>query len=529
VRIDGAAIKDTSDLLWIADLPARWAKAHPNKPAIIFEERVATYADIDRGSALLCARWQAAGYSPGDRIGYFGRNSELFYYAYFACARGGFVLVPYNWRYAAPELAFTLADSRPRLLLHDAEFAELVDRAAAVLGTPLGRILSESPQPGSLRTLLNGPAVAPRRIERRFDAPFIQLYTSGTTGKPKGAVISHGAVSLFRNAYADTPQWEDWTKDDVALSAMPNFHVAGISFVMLAMTVGATVVHTADPSPSSLIRLSNAHGVTRIYMVPTIIRMVLEELEATGGQAPRYRGIYYGAAPIGVLLDRAIATFGCRFTQFYGMTEAATTHVLGPDDHDKARPHLMKSVGKPIAGVSMEIRRPDFTVCALREPGEIWIRSLMLMQGYANQPDACAEAIVDGWYRTGDGGYVDEEGYLYLTDRLKEMIISGGENVYPIEVENALRLHPAVRDVSVVGVPDEKWGEAVAAVIELKPGAATSFADLRAFAKERLAGYKCPRRIYVAEALPRTPSGKAQRGVARAMLGRYALLGGLPS
>jgi fatty-acyl-CoA synthase len=525
MRIDGAAIEDMSDLIWIADLPGHWAKKTPDKPAIIFEGRVATYADFDRGSAILCARWQAAGYRPGDRIGYFGRNNELFYYVYFACARGGYVLVPYNWRYAPPELAFALSDSSPRLVLHDPDFEDVVDAAFEGLEMPPKRILTESDDPASLRSILSDPAATPRPVERHFDDPFVQLYTSGTTGRPKGAIISHGAFSLFRNAYAATPQWEDWTADDVALSAMPNFHTAGIGFIMLAMTVGATVVHTADPSPASIIRLSNAHGVTRIYMVPTIIRMVLEELDATGGPAPRYEGVYYGAAPIGVLLDKAIATFGCRFTQYYGMTEAATTHVLGPADHDKSRPHLMRSVGKPLAGVSMEIRRPDMSVCAVREPGEIWIRSLMLMRGYANRPDATAEAVVDGWYRTGDGGYADEEGYLYLTDRLKEMIISGGENVYPVEVENALRMHPAVRDAAVVGSPDDKWGEAVTAVIEFKPGATTTFDELRSFSKTQLAGYKCPRLVYVTEALPRTPSGKAQRGVARATLGSFTLLG----
>ena len=429
MRVDGAMIENPENLIWVADIPRHWARHAPQKPAMIFEDRTATYADFDRGAASLCANWQAAGYRRGDRIGYFGRNSDLFYYVYFACARGGFVLASYNWRYAAPELQFVLADSKPRLLIHDDDFTALVEQACGGLEPAPVCIATEGSAPSTVRSLLSGPEKSPTAISYAHNDALLQIYTSGTTGSPKGALISHGAISLFRSAYASTPQWENWKTDDIALSAMPNFHIAGIGFVMLAMGVGATVVHTADPSPSSLVRLSNTHRTNRVFMVPTVVQMVMDELDATGCEVPRYDGIYYGAAPIGVLLQKAIATFGCRFTQFYGMTEAATTHVLGPDEHDPARPHLLKSVGRPIAGVSMMIRRPDGSRCALGEAGEIWIKSEMLMLGYANRPDDTAAAVVGGWYRTGDGGFVDEQNYLYLTDRLKEMIISGGENI----------------------------------------------------------------------------------------------------
>ena len=525
MRVDGATVTKRGDLIWIADLPSHWAAKFPSKPAMICEGRSVTYEDFDRGAERLCALWRDAGYQPRDRIGYLGRNSELFYFVFLACARGGFVLTPYNWRYAAPELQFALEDSRPRLLLCDRELTALAQKAMAPI-EPKPDFTSIDGDAPSVRAMIEGPPIPQPRRAYAFDDPFLQIYTSGTTGRPKGAVLSHGAMSFARLSYAETPQWENWLSSDVALSAMPSFHTAGIGFCLLTLTVGGTVVQTADPSPANLIKLSNQYHVNRIFMVPTIIRMVLEEIEASGVPAPKYDAVLYGASPIGALQAKAIAAFGCRFTQFYGMTEASgSTHVLGPDDHDPARPEPLKSVGRPMADISMEIRRPDGGLCAMREPGEIWIKSPMMMSGYANRPAETAAALVDGWYRTGDGGFTDEGGYLYLTDRLKEMIISGGENVYPIEVENALRAHPAVQDCAVVGTIDPKWGEAVTAALEFKPGASASFAELRAFVRERLAGFKCPQMIFIADALPRTPTGKLQRGVAKTMLSEFTLLG----
>jgi len=519
MRVQGCDIAGRDGMLWLADLPAHWTEIDGDRVAMIFEARRVRYADFAQGAARLCADWESRGWQPGDRIGYFGRNSDLFYQVLFACALGGYVLAGYNWRYAAPELAFVLQDSQPRVLFHDGDFDSLVQEACAGLTSAPERVATDAAEGSSLRRILEKQGRAPSRRPFGFDDPLVLMYTSGTTGQPKGALISHGAISLFRNAYASTPQWEDWRQEDVVLSAMPNFHIAGIGFVVKVFAAGATVVHTADPSPGNLIRLSNSHAVNRIYMVPTVIQMVLEELRTAGESAPRYDTIHYGASAISpTLLQEAIATFGCRFAQYYGMTEAATTHVLGPLEHDPARPHLMKSVGRPIAGVAAEIRRPDGSICAAGEPGEIWICSEMLMLGYYDRPDATAAAVANGWYRTGDGGYVDAEGYLYLTDRLKDMIITGGENVYPVEVENALKQHPAVRDVAVVGIADPKWGEAVTAIIELRGSERPSFAELRQFAKERIAGYKCPRLVFLVPALPRTASGKIQRGAAKSAL-----------
>ena len=514
MRVAGPVL-NRDDMQWVADLPAAWAAVQPDKPAILCAGVTVSYADLAQRSAALCARWQAMGLQPGDRVGYLGINTEVFWYVLFAAAQGGFIVAAYNWRNAAREMEHAFADSAPAVLYHDAALAGLTDAAAAALPATCTRITTED-----LRASLDGAQGDPVPFPRRFDQPLVLMYTSGTTGTPKGALLPHGMISQFARSYAASPQWEDWGREDVAISVLPNFHIAGIGFMLMGLAVGATMVQSANPAPDNLIRLMHDHRADRIYMVPTLIRMVLDALDASGQPAPRLKGIYYGAAPISpALLDRTIRTFGCRFTQFYGMTECSTTHVLGPDQHDPAHPDQMLTVGHPLAGVDCEIRRPDGSVCAEGEAGEIWIRSEMQMIGYWNQPEATAQAITDGWYRSGDGGMIVAGGFLRLTDRLKEMIVTGGENVYPVQVENALRDHPAVAEIAVVGLPDDTWGEAVTAVIELAKGAEPPDTEtLRAFGRDRLAGYKLPRRVAVVAALPRTASGKVQRGKARAMV-----------
>jgi fatty-acyl-CoA synthase len=525
MRVDGPKLQHRDQMLWISELPARMASRYAEKAAIHFGDRTATYGDLERGSARLCALWSEAGYKPGDCIGYLGPNSDLFYYVLFACARGGFLLSSFNWRYAAPELAHVLRDSRPKLLVFDQKFEALVDQALMEAKLAPDRVLTEGGE-RSLRGALGG---APRSWPARPvmpNEPLLQFYTSGTTGRPKGVVLSHASISLGRQSDVENPRWRQWDDQTVTLSPMPNFHTAGANFVLMTLFVGGVCVLTADPSTTNLLRLLGEHKIDHLFVVANLIRLLLDEIKASGRPAPRVGHIHYGAAPMSPsLLQEAIDAFGCRFTQYYGMTEAGgTTHFLAPEEHDPSRPYLLRSVGLPVAGVSMEIRNPDSTLCAVDEPGEIWLKSEMLMNGYANMPVETAEAIVDGWYRTGDGGRADKDGYLFLTDRIRDMIITGGENVYPVEVENALRAHPLITDVAVVGLEDEHWGQVVAAIIEVRPEFDLSFEDVRNFAKQKIAGYKCPRVVLIAGALPRTPTSKIQRNVARKMVDGFRRL-----
>jgi acyl-CoA synthetase (AMP-forming)/AMP-acid ligase II len=281
-----------------------------------------------------------------------------------------------------------------------------------------------------------------------------------------------------------------------------------------------TVVLTADPSPGNVLKLLREYAVEHTFIVPTVIRAIVDALGPLDASDLKLRGLYYGAMPMGEgLLREALQKFNCRFVHFFGMTEiTGSATLLGPAAHDLARPELLKSIGKPYPGMQIEIRGPDRRVLGRGEHGEIWIRSPTLMLGYSKQPERTREVVVDGWYATGDGAYIDDEGWLFLTDRIKDMIVSGGENVYPAEVEEALRGHAAVLDAAVVALPDPHWGEAVAALVQLRPDQSVSDEELQQFTRGRIAAFKCPRRVFFAAALPRTAAGKVQRVEVRRLL-----------
>jgi fatty-acyl-CoA synthase len=307
----------------------------------------------------------------------------------------------------------------------------------------------------------------------------------------------------------------------VALSAMPNFHIGGMSWVMIGLVRQGTVVLTADPSATNLLKLIRQFEVRHTWMVPTLIRAIVEALHQDHAlDAPRIDGMFYGAMPMDVsLLRESMAVFACSFLQFFGMTEASgAATALAPGDHDLQKPERLKSVGKPYPGVSIEIRGPKRQLLNCGQHGEIWIKSPNLMEKYWNLPVETAECVVDGWYASGDGGYLDEAGYLYLMGRIKDMIISGGENVYPVEVEQVLGEHPSIVDVAVIGLPDPRWGERVIAVVERRHGSGATKEELVEFCRGKIADYKCPKDIEFTDSLPRTASGKIQRGAVRLRL-----------
>lgn len=282
---------------------------------------------------------------------------------------------------------------------------------------------------------------------------------------------------------------------------------------MTALVRGLPLVVSADAAPAAMLDCILGGDVTRIFMVPMLVRALLAETAAGGLERSSLRGIHYGAAVMDPhLLDRSIGTLGCRFRQYYGMTEAGgSVTVMGPDCHDSARPHLLRSVWRPLPGFVLEIRDAAGRVVPVDVPGEIWLKGPSITRSYWCRPQADAESLVDGWYRSGDGGRIGGEGFLYLTDRIRDMIVTGGENVYPAEVKAALREHAAVLDCAVFGLPHDKWGEGVTAAIELKPGQRVDADELIAFARGRIAAYKIPRRILFNMELPRTASGKVQR------------------
>jgi len=350
------------------------------------------------------------------------------------------------------------------------------------------------------------------------DDTALQLYSSGTTGLPKGVELTHrnlkaGMMDAVPAAigYHGAP--------DVMLNALPAYHIAGVGVALLTASKGGMSVLYPDFDPATVVASIAEHRITHSFLVPAMIQFMLQVPGADKADYASLKGISYGASPISekVLID-AMRTFKCRFMQVYGLTETTgAVTCLPPEDHDPEGPqrHLLRSAGKPIDGVELRVVGAGGRDCAEGEVGEVWIRSAQNMKGYWADPKATASVFMgDGWFRSGDAGYL-KDGYLFLHDRIKDMIISGGENIYPAEVENVLMQHPALADGAVIGVPDDTWGEAVKACVVLKPGAKASAGEIIEFMRTRIAHYKCPKSIDFLEAIPRNPTGKILKRVLR--------------
>jgi acyl-CoA synthetase (AMP-forming)/AMP-acid ligase II len=338
----------------------------------------------------------------------------------------------------------------------------------------------------------------------------IQLYTSGTTGFPKGALLSHRALLGTIGKGAQTGEaWSRWDEDDVCLVAMPLFHIGGTGWALHALEAGATMVILPRPDIAGIVTAIAGERITKMFAVPAVLAAILAHLESAPADLSSLTELLYGASPIPLdVLRRSMAAFpNAGFIQCYGATETCGTVVyLPPYDHDVAGNARMLGCGKPFPGNAIRVLDDAGHEAPTGQIGEVAIRSVSVMSGYHGNPEASAKAVQDGWYRTGDAGFVDSDGYLTLFDRVKDMIVSGGENIYPAEVENALHEHPNVADCAVIGVPDERWGEAVKAII-VRKGDITADAII-AFARQHIAGYKVPKSVDFIDMLPRNPSGK---------------------
>jgi acyl-CoA synthetase (AMP-forming)/AMP-acid ligase II len=482
---------DERGLILPSEYPNSFAARTPDKPAIVFGPHVWTYAALDRGCNAAVTLLRDYGVGQGGRFAYVGKNNDLF-----------FVLLIGAMRAGAVTLIFT-----------DSEFAPMIAQADT-RGLPL--VITDAEGPEGLRARIAAADPA-ERIALDPHAPCLQLYTSGTTGRPKGVVTSQYNFGIHRHIEIISGYFDDWGDDEVLLSPLPAFHIGGMSWVCTALVRGATVHVIADTNPVVILDACLEHGITRTFIVPTLVRALIEQMDARGVRVPTLRGIHYGAASMDpALLERSVDRIGCRFLQYYGMTEiAGTMSILGPDEHDASRPDRLRSVGRPLPGFSIAIRGPDGELLPVDTPGEIWVKGPSLLIEYWHKPEATAEALIGDWYRSGDGGRLDKDGFLFLTDRIKDMIVSGGENVYPAEVEAVLRDHPAIADCAVFGLPHPKWGEGVTAALELRPDHNVEPDEVIAFARKSLAAYKIPRRIEVGVPLPRTASGKVQRALIR--------------
>jgi acyl-CoA synthetase (AMP-forming)/AMP-acid ligase II len=491
----------------------RSLQRHPHKTALTHVGegcvRQHSFAQLVDGIARHAAALQAHGVGPGDRVALLAPNHDLLVRALFACWWLGAVACPLNVRWSTPEVAHAMVDSGARLLVVDPELAALTQDATLPTVT-LEQLAQEAQARAPLPDTRSGG-----------DTLAAILYTGGTTGKSKGVLLSHSnfwTASMTRGAELNN------APDSVSLLVAPLFHVAGLGRLVGQSIVGGACITMAQFRPAQVLQAIETHGITDTIMVPTMLQALLDEPGFTPARAASLDRIAFGAAPMPPdLLERALAAWPhAEFFQAYGLTETAGAVCINlPSNHRcpeaRARGRL-HSVGRAGLGAEIQVVNESGQPLPAGEVGEIVVTGPMVTRGYWNNPQATEGAFRDGWFRTGDAGRMDADGYLFIVDRIKDMIITGGENVYCAEVEGALRSHPLVSQAAVIGLPDARWGETVHAVVVLAEGTdPRQLGDevLRAWCRERLAGYKCPRSLSYLNALPLSAAGKVLKNVLR--------------
>ncbi|MBF6328352.1 long-chain-fatty-acid--CoA ligase [Nocardia transvalensis] len=486
------------------DTVATLARGHaPDRPAVVCGDRALTYGELDRAAERIARALHAAGLRPGARVAFLGVESVDYYATFLGCAKSATVLVPINFRLTPAEIEHILADSGAAVLIADAELRERLGELPGVLSVGTGEFAAWYRQ---------HPAEAPE-VAVDAETPLIQLYTSGTTGLPKGVVLAHRSFFAVRRALAAAGQrWIDWRPGDIGLIGIPGFHVGGIWWAAQGLAAGATMVAMPRFDATTAVRLIRERGITTVCVVPAMLRLMLAEPGADRDAFATVRKLVYGGSPISEsLLAAAMSAMGCEFAQIYGLTETGNTAVcLPPGEHYPGSPRL-QAAGRAYPGFAVRVTDERGDPLPPGRVGEVWLRTPGHMLEYWRRPDATAATLVDGWIRTGDAGYLDDEGYLFLCDRLQDMIIVAGENIYPAEVENAIAGHPAVADVAVVGAPDDRFGERVHAFVAVRPEQSVSARELFVHCTGRLAGYKIPARFEFVDRIPRNPSGKILR------------------
>jgi acyl-CoA synthetase (AMP-forming)/AMP-acid ligase II len=500
----------------LADMVRQLAQSRAKEIALEFEGRRTTFADLDLLTNRVANGLIALGVRQRERVAYLGKNSDVYFELLLGAMRANVVMTPVNWRLAAPEIAFIVADCKAPVLFVGPECIAQVRSIQAQL-PDLRVVIATEGGAGewqSYSAWRDAQSSSDPDIQITRKDVAIQLYTSGTTGKPKGAMLSHGnLLNLLENGDGANADWNRWTEDDVSLVAMPIFHIGGSGWGLLGLYHGAKGVIAREFDPTKVLDFIEHDRVTKLFMVPAAMQFVVRQPRARSVDFSRLKYILYGASPIpAALLKECIEVFGCGFVQVYGMTETTGSIVaLPPEDHVAGQDRI-RSAGKALPGVELAILDVDGKHLPPGEVGEIATRSGSNMVGYWNLPEATAKTVGrDGWLRTGDAGYMDKDGYLYVQDRIKDMIISGGENIYPAEVESAVCDHPDVAEAAVIGIPDDTWGETVKAVVVLKPGTQATASDIIGFTRTRIAAFKLPKTVDFIDALPRNASGKILR------------------
>lgn len=479
----------------LPDWLRRRARLSPDHPAIIANGVAWSFRELDDRADATAANLEALGLERGDRVALLARNSAAFAQVVFGAARAGVTLVPLNLRLSDAEIAWQLADSGAMLLVTDREEQTVTaaDRAP-VRSVPLANLTARPDNPPS------------RNTDAGFDAGAAQLimYTSGTSGRPKGAVLTFG--NLFWSAFGSMATL-GVHEDDRWLACLPLFHIGGLSILTRSVINGTTAVIHENFDAARANRAIDEEGVTLISVVSTMLLRMLEQRNYRPFPES-LRCVLLGGGPVPAELLDVGTRLHIPIAQTYGLTETASQATTLRLAEAAARPG---SAGKPLLPAEVRIGREDGTLCEPQEEGEILVRGATVSPGYWRNPEATAVAMRGGWLHTGDMGYMDEDGYLYVIDRRDDLIVSGGENVYPAEVESVLSTHPDVAEAGVFGLADAHWGQLVAAAVVPRAAATLDIDSLLGHCRTRLAGYKAPRRVFVASELPRTASGKLLR------------------
>ena len=479
--------------------------------ALIQDDRRLTWGEFYDRAKQVAQALADDGVGEQDRIAFLDKNGIEHFEVFFGAALLNAVCVDVNWRLAPPEVEYVVNDAQAKVFVVGPDFVPVLDAIAPNLTTVKKIVVigghpdHESYDAWVTRHVAEDPATQSAPDDVAF-----QLYSSGTTGRPKGVMLSNS--NFFSLLPLAKEMWE-LSPDAVNLVAMPLFHIGGGGWAVAGMYEGCTSVILRELDPAAVVRLIGELGITHAFLVPVALQFMLMVPGVDEADFSSLKVFVYGASPISEeVLAKAVETFKCNFWQAYGLTETTGAIVnLPPEDHDPYGPnkHRLRSCGVAGPGVELRIVDPSGNDVPIGEVGEIWVRSQQVMKGYWNLPEATEQAMADGdWFRSGDAGYLDADGYLYIHDRVKDMIVSGGENVYPAEIENVLMSHPAVADAAVIGVPHEKWGETGKAIIVRAPGTEVTEQELIDFCRERLAKFKCPTSVDWAESLPRNPSGK---------------------
>jgi fatty-acyl-CoA synthase len=493
--------------------PERRLRISPHRDAIWFEGTTTSHAQFAARVRRAAGALADLGVRAGDRVAWTGGNHPSALETLYACGQLGAIWVPVNARLAAPEAEYVLTHSGATVVVHGRESGPLADALRDVVPT---WVAAEPPLEGGggslpWEELLASADDAPRDEPVALEDPCLVMYTSGTTGRPKGAVLTHGnmtwnAVNQFMGM--------DFTADERTLALAPLFHIGGLNgTVNPALLRGGCAVVVRRFDPAQTLEVIEQQRVTSFFAVPTMLDAMAREPGFRTSDLSALRTIGAAGAPLPLPTLRTWLDRGVTMQQCYGMTEAAPGCTV-LDSADAVR--KVGSAGKPVFFTDLRVVRPDGTDAGVDEVGEVLVSGPNVMAGYWQEPERTAEVLTDGWYRTGDAGSLDDEGFLHIRDRYKDMIISGGENVYPAEVESALLELPGVLEAAVIGVPDERWGEAGLAVLVVAEGTARDAEAVRAALRARLAGFKVPRDVVFTDELPKTATGKVRKPDLRA-------------